>query len=447
MQAVATGNGSGAAISPDALRTSENRELGYAYLTYFLLWGAGIVGAIVAGRQMRRRSRASQTYAAALRDSEERFRGLFEDAPVAYHEIDREGIIQRVNQAECELLGYERQEMLGRPIWDFVSPEARAQSKEAVRRKVSGEQPLRPFCREYARRDGKTLILEIYEKLIRDSGGEVVGIRSTLLDVTERERAQQALAQRTLDLARSNAELEQFAYVASHDLQEPLRKILAFGDRLRIKCGPALDDQGRDYLTRMSNAAERMQILINALLTLSRVKTKAQPFSEVNLARAAGEVLGDLETRIEQLGARVEVGELPTITADLLQMSQLFQNLIGNALKFHRPDETPVVKVYTEPGGDQEAEANPEAPFHRMCRIAVEDNGIGFDEKYLDRIFQVFQRLHGRGEYEGTGVGLAICRNIVERHGGGITAKSAPGRGAKFIVTLPVEQPTGEFKE
>jgi light-regulated signal transduction histidine kinase (bacteriophytochrome) len=248
------------------------------------------------------------------------------------------------------------------------------------------------------------------------------------------------------ELARSNAELEQFAYVASHDLQEPLRKVVTFGDRLKSKYGEALDDRGRDYLERMQDAAARMQVLISDLLTYSRVTTKAQPFTRVDLAKVAREVISDLEVRTEQLGGRVELGEMTTIEADPTQMRQLLQNLIGNGLKFHRPEERPVVKVGAQllnGRGDLPVENGPGAEAYSndvRCRISVEDNGIGFDEKYVDRIFQVFQRLHGRSEYDGTGIGLATCRKIVERHGGSITAKSAPGQGAKFIVTLPVRQ-------
>jgi light-regulated signal transduction histidine kinase (bacteriophytochrome) len=247
------------------------------------------------------------------------------------------------------------------------------------------------------------------------------------------------------ELARSNAELQQFASVASHDLQEPLRKIQAFGNRLKDKYGETLADQGRDYLDRMQNAAGRMQALIDDLLILSRITTKAQPFIPVNLTQVTQEVLSDLEVRIQQTGARVEVGELPTIHADPVQMRQLLQNLISNALKFHRDGEPQIVKIYSRqlvtPEGNQPIESS---PVPELCQIIVEDNGIGFDEKYLDRIFNVFQRLHGRSEYEGTGMGLAICRKIAERHGGTITAKSTPGEGATFIVTLPLKQRIGE---
>jgi PAS domain S-box-containing protein len=258
-------------------------------------------------------------------------------------------------------------------------------------------------------------------------------------EITERREAEERANALLAELQRSNAELEQFASVASHDLQEPLRKIQAFGDRLQDKCRASLSEQGKEYLDRMRSAAARMSTLINDLLAFSRVTTRAQPFSEVDLDREAQQVVADLEARLQQTGGRVELGPLPTLHADPTQMRQLLQNLIGNGLKFHRSEEPPVVKVEGRivPGGDK-AESQP------MGEIRVTDNGIGFEEKYLDRIFQLFQRLHGRTEYEGTGLGLAICRKIVERHGGTITARSTPGQGATFVVTLPVRTPTEE---
>ncbi len=247
--------------------------------------------------------------------------------------------------------------------------------------------------------------------------------------------ANERLRQSTLELERSNRELQDFAFVASHDLQEPLRKIQAFGDRLKSKHGGVLGPEGVDYLTRMQAAAHRMHVLINDLLTFSRVTSKAQPFVPVDLGKIAREVLTDLEVRIQQTGGRVETGPLPTIDADPLQMRQLLQNLVGNGLKFHRPDAPPVVKVSAA------VERNGGPP---QARLVVEDNGIGFDMKYVDRIFTPFQRLHGRAQYEGTGMGLAVCRRIVERHGGTLTAESTPGQGTRFIAVLPVRQKRGE---
>ena len=292
----------------------------------------------------------------------------------------------------------------------------------------------------------------------------------------------QLLEQETLqrqELTRSNAELQQFASIASHDLQEPLRKIQAFGDQLKTKYNQALTEQGQDYVQRMQNAAGRMQTLINDLLTLSRITTKAQPFVPVDLAQVVQEVLSDLEVRVQESNAQVEVGSLPTIDADPLQMRQLLQNLIGNALKFHKTIEPPRVRVYSQvlqgeeqhsaletmlpanvpslttvglgwiepPPEQMDGQLSGNSATPKRCQIMVEDNGIGFDEKYLDRIFNVFQRLHGRSAYEGTGMGLAICRKIAERHSGSLTAKSTPGQGATFIVTLPIQQRKGDNSE
>ncbi len=277
---------------------------------------------------------------------------------------------------------------------------------------------------------------------LRDQGGKIVGLVGIGRDITERKQAEddlrsseEKLRQFTVQLERSNRELQDFAYVASHDLQEPLRKIVVFGERLREKNSEALGPEALDYLDRMQKAAARMQILINDLLTFSRVTTKAQPFTSVNLAEVASGVLEDLEGRIELVKGRVELGALPVIDAESLQMRQLLQNLIGNALKFRRPEEPPVVKV--------EAQIIPDSltPAKKLCRLTVSDNCIGFDEKYLDRIFNVFQRLHTRNEYEGTGMGLAIVRKIALYHGGDITAKSKPGQGSTFILTIPVAHP------
>ncbi len=250
-------------------------------------------------------------------------------------------------------------------------------------------------------------------------------------EVEERKRAEGRVRDTAAELTRSNEELEKFAYVASHDLQEPLRKIQAFGDRLGTRHKDQLDGPGHDYLSRMLASAGRMRRLIDDLLTFSRVTSKGQAFARVDLNEVAAGVVSDLEVRIAQAGATVDVGPLPAVSADPSQMHQVLLNLIGNALKFQRPGVPPVVTVRGEVAADGGGRA--------VCRLAVADNGIGFDIKYLDRIFQVFQRLHGRDEYEGTGVGLAICRKIVERHGGTITATSTKGEGATFLVALPVD--------
>jgi PAS domain S-box-containing protein len=253
----------------------------------------------------------------------------------------------------------------------------------------------------------------------------------TIDDISIPKQAEVALQTYAAKLEQSNRDLQEFAYVASHDLQEPLRKVQAFSDRLATKYADVLDDTGRDYLKRMRNASQRMQILINDLLGFSRVSTRAQPFTKVDLNTIAREALSDLENRIEHTHARVEIGELPVIEADPTQMHQLLQNLVGNALKFHHEERSPLIKISAKTEGD-------------ACHISVEDNGIGFDTQYLDRIFKPFQRLHNREEYEGSGMGLAICRRIAERHAGSITATSAPGKGTTFLVTLPIHPSKGE---
>ena len=285
--------------------------------------------------------------------------------------------------------------------------------------------------------DDQRRYAERLEQMVAERTAELVTANSTLREeVEERRRAEGLVRATARDLERSNAELEKFAYVASHDLQEPLRKIQAFGDRLQGKFRAQLPETGQDYVDRMLRSAGRMRRLIDDLLTLSRVTSKARPFEPVDLTAVARDVLSDLEVRLEQTGGTVDVGPLPRVDADPSQIRQLFQNLIANALKFHRPGVPPVVTV--------RAELIPDGPGDNSlaCRVTVRDNGIGFDPKYRDRIFEVFQRLHGRDEYEGTGVGLAICRKIAERHGGTIAAQGTPGEGAAFVVTLPAHHQT-----
>ncbi len=244
------------------------------------------------------------------------------------------------------------------------------------------------------------------------------------------EDANIALERRAGELTRSNESLERFASIASHDLQEPLRKVQTFAEQLTLKEDDRLSDQGRDYLERMNDAARRMQALIDGLLAFSRIATNPGPAQDVDMTAIAREVVADLDAVIRETGSTIQVGTLPTISADPLRMRQLLQNLVSNGVKFRREGVPPVVRIDGQVRG-------------RAAEIKVTDNGIGIEPRHVARIFRVFERLHGQGEYPGTGIGLALCRRIVERHGGTITAESVPGEGSTFIVKLPLRQPAG----
>jgi two-component system sensor kinase FixL len=380
-----------------------------------------------------------------LQHATARLAGILDIADDAIIAVNGHQEIELFNQGAERIFGYAADEVRGQPL-DMLLPErftathsqhiAAFASAAAVARRMGERRDL--FGR---RRDGTEFPAEasISKLVINDEPVFTVILR----DITTRKRAEDALKTSAINLERRNRELQEFASVASHDLQEPLRKIQAFGGLLKMEHSATLDVEGRDYLERMQNAAGRMQTLINDLLMLARLGSEARPFVAVDLNRVAREVLDDLEARIVRTGGRVELGDLPTIEADPLQMRQLLQNVIGNALKFCRPEEPSIVKIRNDLIVGAEPRLAASALGDSCCRISVEDNGIGIDERYLDRIFAVFQRLHGRNEYEGTGIGLAVCRRIAERHGGTITATSTPGQGTTFIITLPVNQLSG----
>jgi light-regulated signal transduction histidine kinase (bacteriophytochrome) len=242
------------------------------------------------------------------------------------------------------------------------------------------------------------------------------------------------VAERTSDLEERNKELQHFAYIASHDLREPLRKIRTFGDLLQDAARDKLDEDALFYIQRMRSAASRMDNLLADLLAFSRIATHTGPFAPVYVGHVISDVLEDYDLKIMEMGAVVDVHASGVIDADVGQLRQLMSNLIDNALKFPREGVQPKVGVHAS------VEAALDGTSGQVCQIVVEDNGIGFEEKYLDRIFEPFERLHGRNDYEGTGMGLAICRRIVHRHRGKITATSVPGEGSRFTVTLPVRQ-------
>jgi two-component system, LuxR family, sensor kinase FixL len=365
-----------------------------------------------------------------LQKLQKRNESILNSAGEGIYGLDLQGRTTFVNPAAAKLTGWKVEELIGKPESEvFCKP---PEGPAVGQMSHPGEQV-------FFRRDGSTFPVEYVRSPIMEKD-RLVGAVVMFKDITERKRTHDALARKAAELARSNAELEQFAYVASHDLQEPLRKIQAFGDRLKGKLDALGIQEGREFLERMQNAAARMQRLINDLLTFSRVISSKsdQPFVAVSLGQVAKEVLSDLEVRIEQTKAHIDVSDLPTIQADPMQMRQLLQNLIGNALKFQAPNSKPQIQIQAHTlrrPFNGEASGGPE---QELCEISIKDNGIGFDEKYTEKIFAMFQRLHGRNEYEGTGVGLAVCRRIADRHGGTISAKGKPGEGATFTVTLPV---------
>ena len=254
-----------------------------------------------------------------------------------------------------------------------------------------------------------------------------------LAEVAERQKTEEKLKAYATELERSNEALEEFAAVVSHDLKAPLRKVNMFGQRIQDRYNDILDERGKNYLDRMLRTVERMRTLIDGLLDYSQITTQPQPFVTVDLNIIVDEVLSDLEVQIADVLGQINVDPLPTIQADSMQMRQLWQNLIGNALKFHQPDTPPTINVTSEIFND-------EATGEAYGRFAIADNGIGFDDKYVNRIFAAFQRLHGQDEYEGSGVGLAICHRIVTRHNGQISVKSEPNVGSTFTITLPLLQ-------
>jgi PAS domain S-box-containing protein len=488
---------------------------------------------------------------AALRESEAKFRELFDNAPVAYHELDIDGIVRRVNRTECILLGYEASEILGRPIWDFIAGAELEASRETLRRKLSGVQPLQPHQRRYLQRGGGELWVEVHDCLVRNAAGETVFIRTALLDLSERKRAEadlrasearrgllahalqcagecisitdtedrfvyvneafsrtygyreqeligqhvamlrsartsaethnailpatleggwrgelwnrskegrefpislsaspicdedgrtialvgiarditenkrmeEAIRTRSEKLARSNEELDRFAYVASHDLQEPLRMVASFTQLLAKKYSGKLDETADRYINFAVDGAKRMQQLITDLLAYSRVNSKDLVLRATECEAVLRATLQNLRAAIDESGAVVECDPLPVLVGDAVQLGQLFQNLIGNAIKF-RGQAPPSVHIAADDHGSD-------------WLFSVRDNGIGIDPKHADRVFQIFQRLHTREQYPGTGIGLAVCKKVVERHGGRLWVESQPGAGSNFLFTLP----------
>lgn len=361
-------------------------------------------------------SRDNLIYCAArdtteIRRFAERQATIFESITDAFFTLNRNWCFTYVNKRSEELLRRSRHELLGHSIWDefpdAVGSEFESQYRHAM---ASGESVA--FEAYYPP-------LETWFEVSAYPSEEGLGVYYR--SVTERIEAQKRLKETMAELERSNKELRDFAFAASHDLQEPLRKIQAFSDRLLTTSG-SLGEQDKDYLKRMQSAANRMQSLIQDLLTYSRVTTRAKPFVTCNTNQILSEVLQDMETTIARENATIETRPLPHVKGDPTQIRQVLQNLLSNAVKFHKKDKAPVVLVYSE---------------HETSEgwtLVVSDNGIGFDDRYADKLFDPFQRLHQRQDFAGTGIGMAIVKKILDRHGATVSVDSAPDRGTTFKI-------------
>lgn len=358
----------------------------------------------------------------ALRESEQRFRLLVSGVTdYAIYMLDLDGRINSWNAGAERFKGYQAAEILGHHFSTFYTAEDRAAGRPARALRIAREEGRFEDSGWRLRKDGRQFWAHVIIDMIRDDHGEPIGFAKITRDVSERRAADLRLR----ELMNSHRELEQFIHIASHDLREPLRKILVFSDLLLDEAGLALGEAQRGYVQSMQAATRRMQALLASLLDLSRITSEGRSFNPCRLADVLDDVRADLQLSIRERNAVVEVGPLPDLEADAAQMRQLFQNLLENALKYASPDRRPEIRV---------SQAND--PDEAMLTVVIDDNGIGFDPQYAERIFGVFQRLHTRDQYAGAGIGLAVCRKICGRHGGTITAEGRPGQGARFVVRL-----------
>jgi PAS domain S-box-containing protein len=374
---------------------------------------------------------AKERAEAALLESEAQLAGLVGSAMDAILSVDAEQRIVLFNAAAEKMFGCPASAALGQPVARFIPEPLRARHRQHVQEFGSVGVTSRIMGRlgdlTALRADGQAFPIEASISQTDVRGRKLFTV--ILRDVTERKRAQAALQQTTEDLKRSNRDLEQFAYVASHDLQEPLRAVGGYVKLLEHRFSDKLDAKARGYIAGAFDGATRMERLIGDLLAFSRVATRGDAFLPADLEDALGQALRNLEAGIDSARATVVHDRLPSLSVDAGQVRQLFQNLIGNALKFHG-EQPPKIHI-----GAQRQEGR--------WVFSVRDNGIGIEPQYYERIFQIFQRLHTRKDYPGTGIGLAICKKIVERHGGTIWVESQPGQGATFYFSIPAPPTAG----
>jgi PAS domain S-box-containing protein len=363
---------------------------------------------------------------ASLRENEERFRKSFELASSGVAHVGLDGRFLRVNRRLTEMLGYDEAELIGRSVKEVSHPEDRDVTDEQRALVRAGLRESVRFEKRYLRKGGAPVWVSLGVALVRDASGAPQYEIAMFDDITERKQAEAALREAHEELKRSNSELEQFAYVASHDLQEPLRMVSSYTQLLGRRYQEKFDADAREFMGYIVDGAARMKQLIEDLLAYSRVGTKSRDFKPVDLEKPLRRALANLKAAIDESAAAVSFDPLPALPADEAQLAQVFQNLIGNALKF-RSSAAPRIHVSSLEKGDE-------------WEIGVRDNGIGIEPQYFERIFMVFQRLHNKGEYPGTGIGLAIVKKVIERHGGRVRVASTPGEGSAFVFTLPKDQ-------
>ncbi|GAB3316888.1 hypothetical protein GCM10027299_07690 [Larkinella ripae] len=406
--------------------------------------------------EIRRKNRQLQEMAERLRDSEKQYQVLTDSLPLMIFTASDDGNLLYTNKWLEQYTGTSLSELNEKGWRAVIHPEDAAQDWK-WRERIHQDANFRNEIRIWNAAAGDYTWHLINATPILNEQHELLTWNGFLVDIHAQKMIEQALKdnreltetkqqleqyQHELqanigELNRSNQELAEFAYVASHDLQEPLRKIQSFGTLLLEQFAPEISPPAQDIIQRMHAAAERMHVLIKDLLAYSRLNTRHQPFRPVNLNTLVGEVLGDLEYNIQDKSAQIDLNPLPTVKGNPLQLRQMFQNLLSNALKFSSPDHAPHVQVSAQQVNIFDIPVAMRNREPSYLAISVQDNGIGFDERYHDRIFQLFQRLHGRDQYAGTGIGLTICKKVAEMHGGTIAARSHPGQGATFTVYLP----------
>jgi PAS domain S-box-containing protein len=377
------------------------------------------IGTVTVARDITERKRAEM----AIRESEEKLRAIFNSVRDGILVIDLEGNFKEFNEATMSMTGYSREELAGKSAFEFILEEDREKVVQDMSTTLTDKHTQALTSYRLLAKGGKVFDAELSSGMMLDSEGNPIALIGVMRDVTDRKQIEDKLVKAKEDLERSNKELEQFAYVASHDLQEPLRMVSSYLKLLERRSKDKLDTEAQEFIDFAVDGSTRMAAMIQALLTYSRVGTRGKPFEPTDCEDIFNKAISNLQIAIEDKDAVVTHDPLPTILADGTQMLQLFQNLIGNGLKF-QDNKRPEVQVSVEDRGEDWV-------------FSFRDNGIGIDPKYKDRIFVIFERLHGKGEYKGTGIGLAVCKKIVERHAGQIWVDSTPGNGATFYFTMP----------